>query len=75
MAVWLNMKGQDSDLCASIAEGSEKLNRMLTKRRNEGALISPPVAPGQLDVHYIVTSAAHGTEEFWLSDGPESKKS
>jgi hypothetical protein len=73
MAVWLNMKGRDASLCASMAEGIDKITGMLKIRREQGALITPTrPSTVQLDVHYIVSSVEHGSEEFWLSDDPES---
>lgn len=74
MAVWLNMKDQDAELCASMAEGAKKLQGMLGKRAGEGGRVRPLNLTIQVDVHYRVTSDKHGTEEFWLSSEPESKK-
>jgi hypothetical protein len=74
MAVWLNMRNQDAELCASMAEGIKKLQAMLGKRAGEGGRVIPLNIAFSLDVHYRVTSDKHGTEEFWLSDKPESKK-
>jgi hypothetical protein len=74
MAVWLNMKDHDAELCASMAEGVKKLQGVLGKRAGEGGRVTPLSLTIQLDVRYRVTSVKHGTEEFWLSDKPESKK-
>ena len=73
MAVWLNMKGRNASLCASMTEGVEKMRGMLAKRAGQGALITPTDPTVELNVRYTVKSAAYGTEEFWLSDNPESK--
>ena len=75
MAVWLNMKGKDASLCASMKEGIQKLQGMIAKRSAEGGKVTPPNIAPALNVHYIVTSKDYGTEEFWLSDEPESKQS
>jgi hypothetical protein len=74
MAVWLNMKDQDAELCASMAEGVKRLQGMLGKRAGEGGRVTPLNLTIQLGVHYRVTSVKHGTEEFWLSGEPESMK-
>jgi hypothetical protein len=74
MAVWLNMKDHDAELCASMAEGVKKLQGMLGMRAGEGGRVRPLNLNIQLDVRYRVTSIKHGTEEFWLSDEPESTR-
>ena len=74
MAVWLNMKGKDASLCASMKEAVQKLQGMIAKRSGEGARITPLNLFPALDVHYIVSSKSHGTEEFWLSHEAESKQ-
>jgi hypothetical protein len=74
MAVWLNMKDQEAELCASMAEGVKKLQAMLGKRAGEGGRVTPLNLTIQLNVRYRVASYKHGAEEFWLSDEPESKK-
>jgi len=73
MAVWLNMKGRDASRCASLAEGVEKMKGMIAKRSGQGAVITPHNSTVELNVRYVVTSAAYGTEEFWLSNTAESK--
>jgi len=72
MAVWLNMKGKDASLCASVKEGVQKLQGMIAKRSGEGTKVSPLNIAPALGVHYTVTSRDHGIEEFWLSDESES---
>lgn len=74
MAVWLNMKGRDASLCASVAEGVEKMKGVIAKRAGQGAQITPTNPTVELGVRYIITSAEYGTEEFWLSDSAESKR-
>jgi hypothetical protein len=70
---WLNMAGQDAELCFSEAEGLRKLDSMLAIRRGEGATIEPNIrATGE--TRYVLTSTAHGVGEFWLSEEAESKK-
>jgi hypothetical protein len=74
MAVWLNRTDHDAELCASMAEGVKKLQGMLGKRAGEGGRVRPLNLNIQLDVRYRVRSVKHGTEEFWLSGEPESKR-
>jgi hypothetical protein len=74
MAVWLNTKDQDAELCGSMAEGAKRLQGMLGKRAGEGGRVTPLNLNIQLNVRYRVTSVRHGTEEFWLSNEPESKR-
>ena len=74
MAVWLNTKDQDAEPCTSMEEGIKKLQGKLGQRAGEGGRVMPLNLTIQLDVHYRVTSDKHGTEEFWLSREPESKK-
>jgi hypothetical protein len=74
MAVWLNMKGKEASLCASIKDGKQKLQATIAKRSGQGARITPLNIAPALDVHYIVTCKDFETEEYWLSDKPESRR-
>lgn len=73
MPLWLNMSNQNAELCYTNAEGVRKLENMLAIRRREGAKIEPNVAAAE-GVRYVVISERYGQEDFWLSEGPESKK-
>ena len=75
MAVWLNMGGREASLCSSLADGVEKMKGMIAKRTGQGAQITPDNPNVELGVKYTVKSTEYGTEEFWLSDSAESKKS